>query len=192
MLAHKLNMQLSSTLSCNARDRIKAVKEYCLLDAERKKLLTRPAGCKHLICIRCVGNFASWRRDKYQRHIREYWVDVETSGCMNITHTEEVNQCYEIVDVPNAELPAPLLTGKSPLPNLHGDAENSEDSDDDDDDDDDDSDDGSDAPPPKKAKKTKPSSSTGPAGTRANKGRKPTKNDEAIEDALEALYKVVL
>ena len=102
------------------RDRIKAVKAYCTADSARKRELTRPASAfiQHIfVNISTPYN----RKDKYQSHIREYWVDVETTGCLTTSHAEEVTQSYVVVD-DNASLPAPIL-GSTLKPNLDREAE---------------------------------------------------------------------
>ncbi|CAE7697849.1 unnamed protein product [Symbiodinium necroappetens] len=80
------------------KDRVKAVREYCLASRERRKTLVR--------------------RDKYQKQIREFWVDVQTSGTLATTNTEEFSFCFEIID-PTCELPGPVL-GKEPMPAYDG------------------------------------------------------------------------
>ena len=74
------------------------------------------------------------RRDKYQRHVREYWVDVETVGKLETSHLEEFSQKYTIVDEDGCELPMPEIGGKSPSACLDIDGDSSSDDDDDNDD----------------------------------------------------------
>ena len=59
----------------------------------------------------CVG-----RRDKYERHLKEFWVDVATEGTLAKSMVEQVSQSFEIVDF-DCSLPAPTL-GSSPKPDL--------------------------------------------------------------------------
>ena len=54
------------------------------------------------------------RRDKYQRHIREYWVDVATTGFLATELEEQFLQQFEVTDC-NMEMPAPTL-GSCPMP----------------------------------------------------------------------------
>ncbi|CAE7188350.1 unnamed protein product [Symbiodinium sp. CCMP2456] len=76
------------------------------------------------------------KRDKYQRHILEYWIDLRTSGSLSRSHMEEFSQYVEIID-DNASLPAPVL-GNEALPCYEGeDDDDSQESCDEDDDDDD-------------------------------------------------------
>ena len=72
------------------------------------------------------------RKDKYQAHIIEYWVDVRTSGSLSRSTKEEFNQCVEIIDS-GASLPPPTL-GDEALPFY--DVEDDDDEDDDQDDED--------------------------------------------------------
>ncbi|CAE7638788.1 unnamed protein product [Symbiodinium sp. CCMP2592] len=76
------------------------------------------------------------KKDKYQSHIIEYWVDVRTSGSLSRSTKEEFNQFVEIIDS-GASLPPPTL-GDEALPSY--DVEDDDDEDDDQDDGDDDED----------------------------------------------------
>ena len=100
------------------RERAKAVKTYCTASAKRKRHLSRLL--QSSICCSCMAGICVQvpvaRRDKYERHIREYWVDVETVGTLAQSMEEEVTQSYEIVDF-DCALPAPAL-GSSPKPYL--------------------------------------------------------------------------
>ena len=71
------------------------------------------------------------RKDKYQRHVREYWVDVETVGKLETSHMEEFSQKYTIVDEDGSELPMPEIGGKSPSACLSLDGDSYSDDDDD-------------------------------------------------------------
>ena len=120
------------------------------------------------------------RRDKYQRHIVEYWIDVKTSGSLSKASREEFSQYVEIID-DNLQLPPPQL-GNEALPCY--------DEEDDDDDDDGDEDDGAD-------RRDDKSSNATPAGKRKRRGKTPSpksklmakrkrEKEEEVEHALEA------
>ncbi|CAE7344964.1 unnamed protein product, partial [Symbiodinium necroappetens] len=93
------------------KDRIKAIVKYCTASKARRKALTR--------------------KDKYQSHIVEYWVDVRTSGSLSRSTKEEFNQFVEVIDS-NASLPAPTL-GDEALPCYDEDNDDEDDSEDEDD-----------------------------------------------------------
>ena len=140
--------------------------------------------------------FVSGRRDKYQRKIFEYWVDVETVGSLSKTQSETFNQTYEIVD-PNAELPAPGL-GSSTDPNLGASDDDDEEESSDDDVDDKDEEPLSTEKKKKQPKKKKKKSSPTPSPknksrrsrsvlTRSKRKEKPSKKDTVeYEEALQA------
>ncbi|OLP79425.1 hypothetical protein AK812_SmicGene40282 [Symbiodinium microadriaticum] len=146
------------------KDRIKAIKEYCTASRSRRRALTR--------------------RDKYQRHIVEYWIDVKTSGSLSKASREEFSQYVEIID-DNLQLPPPQL-GNEALPCY--------DEEDDDDDDDGDEDDGAD-------RRDDKSSNATPAGKRKRRGKTPSpksklmakrkrEKEEEVEHALEDIEKI--
>ena len=90
------------------------MREYCTANRKRKHQLSR-----HQISCSCIlqGILVAVhvvRRDKYERHLREFWVDVETVGTLAKSMEEEITQSYEIVDF-NCSLPVPTL-GDSPKP----------------------------------------------------------------------------
>ncbi|CAE7259546.1 unnamed protein product [Symbiodinium sp. CCMP2592] len=126
------------------------------------------------------------KKDKYQRHIVEYWVDVKTSGSLSKTSREEFNQTVEIVD-DNLQLPPPQL-GNEALPCY-------DEEDDEDDDDDDEEEDGTEP-------RDKTSSVT-PKLKRKRRGKTPSPKSklaakkkrekaEEVESALEACYSLLL
>ena len=171
------------------------MKAYCLANKQRKRTLTRP-GQGLRLRIACLGFLCfilSGRRDKYQRKIWEYWVDVETVGSLAHLQAEEFNQHFEIIDC-DMELPGPTL-GSSPDPHLGaGDDEEEESSHPGDDDDDDE-------PPPSTSKKNKSkrrASTPTPKSksvrnrsvlTRSRRKDKPSRKDsQELEEALQAGY----
>ena len=119
------------------------------------------------------------RRDKYERHVKEFWVDVATEGTLAKSMVEEVSQSFEIVDF-DCSLPAPML-GNSPRPDLDQACEESENeenregatS----------SDDGEANKPATNGSKAHKSNATSPAKRRPKKSK--AKENE-IEEALEA------
>ncbi|CAE7294628.1 unnamed protein product [Symbiodinium sp. CCMP2592] len=124
------------------------------------------------------------KKDKYQRHIVEYWVDVKTSGSLSKTSREEFNQTVEIVD-DNLQLPPPQL-GNEALPCY-------DEEDDEDDDDDDEEEDGTEP-------RDKTSSVT-PKLKRKRRGKTPSPKSklaakkkrekaEEVESALEDIDKI--
>ena len=72
----------------------------------------------HLLLIfsmRHVPTYAdASRRDKYEKDVWEFWVDVETTGSVTQSCEEEFLQSFEIVDA-DVEVPAPTI-GSSPMP----------------------------------------------------------------------------
>ena len=133
----------------------------------------------------------SLRRDKYERKVKEYWVDVKTSGSSEHVVAEEVLQEYQVVDPKLKSLPAPTL-GKSPRPDLDADgaSSDSESCDEGADDDDDEEDDkeassedgkGKGQATTRKAKSKAKEDRKGPS----NRGLK-RKRTKEMEEALEA------
>ena len=119
-----------------------------------------------------------YRRDKYQRHVLEYWIDVRTSGSLSKASREEFSQHVEIID-DNLQLPAPQL-GNECLPCY------------DEEDDDDDGDDDDDCAEPKEDK----TSTVTPKGAPRKRGKTPSpkskllskrkrEKEEEVESALE-------
>ena len=128
--------------------------------------------------------------------MREYWVDVETIGRLDTSHSEELNETYVIVDDNDCELPAPAL-GKTTTACLELDG------DDTDEDEDEDVSEDQEEPTTKK-KKTKKGSKGTPSpksrrrsilrksGGKTRSARKAAKaKEEEIEAALEASYLVL-
>ena len=56
------------------------------------------------------------RRDKYELHVKEYWIDVRTTGEMKRTMSELTIRKFEVI-CPEATLPMPKLPSE-PLPKL--------------------------------------------------------------------------
>ena len=127
------------------------------------------------------------RRDKYERHLREYWVDVKAMGSLATVHSE-IASTRVVIEDPDMEFPEPVLTN-SPMPNLGDDGDHSNDQ----------SDSGEEseasaASPNKKAKKPSTSNekkrrtSSNPGSSRPSKKpaqsekRKPEEIEEALED----------
>ncbi|CAE7914152.1 unnamed protein product [Symbiodinium necroappetens] len=96
-----------SAMKNELKDRVQAIIKYCTKTKARRRQLTR--------------------RDKYQKHILEYWIDLKTSGSLSRSHKEEFNQFIEIID-DEAVLPPPVL-GNEALPSYE---EEDDDADDDD------------------------------------------------------------
>ncbi|CAE7036774.1 unnamed protein product [Symbiodinium sp. CCMP2456] len=144
------------------KDRIKAIIAYCTKTKARKRQLTR--------------------RDKYQRHILEYWIDLRTSGSLSRSHQEEFTQYVEIIDN-NASLPNPVL-GNESLPCYdEEDEEESQDTDDGDDEDERGS-----VSPKFKRKKSRRSR---PSTPRTNKKKREEKEKQAeVETALDDIEKI--
>ena len=59
-----------------------------------------------------------YRRDKYESHVKEYWIDVRTTGEMRRTMSELTVRKFEVV-ASSGDLPLPKL-GDGPLPDLPG------------------------------------------------------------------------
>ena len=138
------------------------------------------------------------RKDKYEKHVREFWVDVETVGRLDTLHSEELNQSYVIVDDHDCELPSPML-GKSSSACLELDGDDT----DEDENEDDDEDEEKEEPTPKsKSKKKRAKTTPSPKSRRRailkNSSTKTTRSarkaakaqEEEIEQALEATYVV--
>ena len=117
------------------------------------------------------------RRDKYQRHILEYWIDVRTSGSLSRTTQEQFSQYVEIVD-DNLSLPPPTL-GNEALPCY--DEEDEDEVTDDDDDANTDAKVPTTTPSTKRKRRAKTPS---PKSKLANKRKR--EKAEAVETALEA------
>ncbi|CAE7354165.1 unnamed protein product, partial [Symbiodinium necroappetens] len=160
-----------------SKERIAAVVKYCTKTRARKKELTR--------------------KDKYQSHIREYWVDVSTVGSLSNTHREQFNHCIEILD-PDCSLPVPLLeSSPKPCYDADSDQEDADSSSDEECQDQTPSTSKAKQNKKKKTKKSKSNKSTPSPKTRSEKSRdvlrraerkKRENKEEEIERALEAYW----
>ncbi|CAE7698574.1 unnamed protein product [Symbiodinium sp. CCMP2592] len=144
------------------KDRVKAVIAYCTASRARRRALTR--------------------RDKYQRHLIEYWIDVRTSGSLSRTTQEQFSQYVEIID-DQVSLPPPML-GTEALPCYDEDEPEDEETGDDDD-----------------ADREGKTATTTPASKRKRRGKTPSpkakllsrqkrEKAEAVETALEDIEKI--
>eukprot|EP00439_Symbiodinium_sp_Y106_P037822 s6654_g4.t1 len=120
------------------------------------------------------------KRDKYQKHIVEYWIDLKTSGSLSRSHKEEFNQFIEIID-DAATLPPPVL-GSEALP-CYEEEDDAYDDDDDSEEDDDNDDGKGSSTPTTKRKRSKRSRRT--PGSAKSKRKREEKAHE-VETALEA------
>ena len=59
------------------------------------------------------------RRDKYERDVREYWIDVRTTGEMKQLMSELVIRTIEVAGDFDHPMPAPML-GDGPTPEVPG------------------------------------------------------------------------
>ncbi|CAE7313426.1 unnamed protein product [Symbiodinium necroappetens] len=151
------------------KDRIKAVIKYCTATKARKRALTR--------------------KDKYQSHIMEYWVDVRTSGSLSQSTKEEFNQYVEIIDS-GASLPPPTL-GDEPLPCYEQD-DDDEDDDEDDDDDDDEGEAATKTPSTKRKRHKRRGKKTPSPKSKmlAKKKKEKQEKEEVVESALEEIKNI--
>ena len=122
------------------------------------------------------------RRDKYQRHVMEYWVDVRTSGSLSKSHKEEFSQYVEIID-DGTSLPPPTL-GNEALP-CYDDEDQGGDCDEDDEDDDEDDDKQQDTNPSTRHKRPRRGKHT----PKTKKKREEKEKNEEVEIALEAGFR---
>ncbi|CAE7235007.1 unnamed protein product [Symbiodinium necroappetens] len=142
------------------KDRVKAVVAYCTANRARRRALTR--------------------RDKYQRHIVEYWIDVRTSGSLSRTHQEQFSQFVEIID-DNLSLPPPML-GNETRP-CYDEDEYEEDTEDDEE-----ADDKAPTTTPKLKRKRRRGKTPSPKSKLESKKRR--EKAEAVETALEDIEKI--